>query len=199
MRECLCELVFLRLNSSIPEFRVFCVRSECFLRSRRLFFLCVFDRCNSPNHIYKPSCAHTRCLADKLPLQLGFTIDQFPLPFFVLFAGYPPRRLEFWQFLLYHLLSGNHTHLLVWVSQRKGQFRIRDPRGLANLWGKYRSSSSMTYGKMSRVLRYYYPRQIMERSYVRLVYVFSEKIMREVSRVELQATVQEKRKVVKNV
>ena len=69
--------------------------------------------------------------------------------------------VQLWIFLLDLLLSPDYRHIIRWTGH-KYEFHIVQPAGLARLWGSYRNRPHMTYEKMSRALRYYYSRGIIE-------------------------------------
>lgn len=45
----------------------------------------------------------------------------------------------------------------------QGQFRIKKPSKLAQLWGIQKKKPNMTYDKLSRALRYYYDKLILSK------------------------------------
>ena len=67
-----------------------------------------------------------------------------------------------------------------WTDNRSGRFRIKDTEGLAKKWGVYKHKSAMNYDKMSRAMRYYYRREIFDKISGRLVYKFTENIMKQI-------------------
>lgn len=69
--------------------------------------------------------------------------------------------VQLWIFLLDLLLSPGYRHIVHWTGNQY-EFRIAQPTGLARLWGTHRNKPQMTYEKMSRALRYYYSRGIIE-------------------------------------
>ena len=69
--------------------------------------------------------------------------------------------IQLWIFLLDLLLSPDYRHIIHWTGNMY-EFRIAQPAGLAKLWGSHRNKPQMTYEKMSRALRYYYSRGIIE-------------------------------------
>ncbi|KAG7249414.1 hypothetical protein CRUP_017828, partial [Coryphaenoides rupestris] len=60
-----------------------------------------------------------------------------------------------------------------WEDRTEGVFRFLKSEAVAQLWGRRKNNSSMTYEKLSRAMRYYYKREILERvDGRRLVYKF---------------------------
>ena len=96
----------------------------------------------------------------------------FP-PFLPLFSqlplSFPPSlpltdkgNIQLWEFLLELLLAPDHGSIIQWTGSSY-EFCIVNPGALANLWGTHRNKPRMTYEKLSRALRYYYSKGIMEK------------------------------------
>ncbi|XP_067942043.1 retroviral integration site protein Fli-1 homolog isoform X2 [Watersipora subatra] len=91
----------------------------------------------------------------------------------------PPTRRgrskgKLWEFVL-NLLLDKETNpdIIKWEDRKNGVFRIVRSEEVAKLWGKRKSNPTMTYEKMSRAMRYYYRKSILERiDGRRLVYKF---------------------------
>lgn len=87
------------------------------------------------------------------PSPEGSNLPPFP-------AGRGPIQL--WQFLLDLLLSPDKRHMIDWTG--KGyEFRILQPEEIAKLWGARKNKPRMNYDKLSRGLRYYYSKGIMDK------------------------------------
>eukprot|EP00062_Callorhinchus_milii_P025892 gi/632987386/ref/XP_007910758.1/ PREDICTED: ETS homologous factor [Callorhinchus milii] len=89
------------------------------------------------------------------------------------------RSTHLWEFLRDILLHpGEHPGLIKWEDRADGVFRFLKSGAVAELWGRKKNNSSMTYEKLSRAMRYYYKRQILERvDGRRLVYKFGRKAL----------------------
>ncbi|XP_034444723.1 ETS homologous factor isoform X2 [Hippoglossus hippoglossus] len=85
-----------------------------------------------------------------------------------------PRGTHLWEFIRDILLSPERNPgLIKWEDRTEGVFRFLKSEAVAQLWGKKKNNSSMTYEKLSRAMRYYYKREILERvDGRRLVYKF---------------------------
>uniref|UniRef100_A0A3Q3XC97 ETS homologous factor n=1 Tax=Mola mola TaxID=94237 RepID=A0A3Q3XC97_MOLML len=85
-----------------------------------------------------------------------------------------PRGTHLWEFIRDILLNPErHPGLIKWEDRTEGIFRFLKSEAVAQLWGKKKNNSSMTYEKLSRAMRYYYKREILERvDGRRLVYKF---------------------------
>ncbi|CAL9697273.1 unnamed protein product [Knipowitschia caucasica] len=84
------------------------------------------------------------------------------------------RGTHLWEFVRDILLHPEHNPgLIKWEDRKEGVFRFLKSEAVAQLWGKRKNNSSMTYEKLSRAMRYYYKREILERvDGRRLVYKF---------------------------
>ncbi|XP_061629989.1 ETS homologous factor isoform X3 [Phyllopteryx taeniolatus] len=92
-------------------------------------------------------------------------------------VNYPqtdPRATHLWEFIRDILLHPeSNPGLIKWEDRTEGVFRFLKSEDVAQLWGKKKNNSSMTYEKLSRAMRYYYKREILERvDGRRLVYKF---------------------------
>ncbi|KAM9836083.1 ETS translocation variant 5-like isoform 2-T2 [Aulostomus maculatus] len=79
--------------------------------------------------------------------------------------GLPYQRrgsLQLWQFLLTLLDNPANSHLIVWTG-RNMEFKLIDPEEVARLWGIQKNRPAMNYDKLSRSLRYYYEKGIMQK------------------------------------
>lgn len=92
-----------------------------------------------------------------------------------------PSCLQLWEFLLHHLELGKLTDVLCWTDSERGLLRILKPNDMAAVWGSYRQTEKRTYENMSRALRYYYNKNILEQTNIRLVYKFTPRVMRYVA------------------
>ncbi|KAM5319487.1 ETS homologous factor isoform 4-T4 [Glossophaga mutica] len=87
-----------------------------------------------------------------------------------------PRGTHLWEFIRDILLNPERNPgLIKWEDRSEGIFRFLKSEAVAQLWGKKKNNSSMTYEKLSRAMRYYYKREILERvDGRRLVYKFGK-------------------------
>ena len=71
--------------------------------------------------------------------------------------------LQLWQFLL-QLLSQNDTaQMIEWTKMSAAEFKLLDPEEVARRWGHQKNRPTMNYDKLSRSLRYYYEKGIMQK------------------------------------
>ncbi|XP_066439600.1 ETS homologous factor isoform X2 [Eleutherodactylus coqui] len=87
-----------------------------------------------------------------------------------------PRGTHLWEFIRDILLTPEkNPGLIRWEDRSEGVFRFLKSEAVAQLWGKKKNNNSMTYEKLSRAMRYYYKREILERvDGRRLVYKFGK-------------------------
>ncbi|KAJ8260244.1 hypothetical protein GJAV_G00178740 [Gymnothorax javanicus] len=85
-----------------------------------------------------------------------------------------PRGAHLWEFIRDILIHPEQNNgLMRWEDRREGVFKFLKSEAVAQLWGQKKKNSSMTYEKLSRAMRYYYKREILERvDGRRLVYKF---------------------------
>ncbi|GAB1608385.1 hypothetical protein Ahia01_001122700 [Argonauta hians] len=80
-----------------------------------------------------------------------------------------------WEFLYDALKNpGYNPRFLKWENEVEGIFRFVQSEMMANVWGELKNNENMNYEKLSRAMRHYYRRGILERvEGRRLVYKFS--------------------------
>ncbi|XP_034023401.1 ETS-related transcription factor Elf-3 isoform X2 [Thalassophryne amazonica] len=87
-----------------------------------------------------------------------------------------PRGAHLWEFIRDILIHPERNQgLMKWEDRREGVFKFLKSEAVAQMWGQKKKNSSMTYEKLSRAMRYYYKRDILERvDGRRLVYKFGK-------------------------
>eukprot|EP00118_Oscarella_pearsei_P003171 m.13274 g.13274 ORF g.13274 m.13274 type:complete len:375 (+) comp24610_c0_seq3:62-1186(+) len=68
-----------------------------------------------------------------------------------------------WEFILELLADPLYEPYIRWRERSKGQFKIYDSQVVAALWGKHKNHAGMNFDKMSRAMRYYYGKNILEK------------------------------------
>ena len=84
--------------------------------------------------------------------------------------------MQLWQFL-YTLLSdpkSSYREFIEWTNNRgEMEFRLNEPEAIAMWWGEHKNKKNMSYDKLSRSLRYYYDKGLIQKiSGERYVYRF---------------------------
>uniref|UniRef100_A0A915EVP2 ETS domain-containing protein n=1 Tax=Echinococcus canadensis TaxID=519352 RepID=A0A915EVP2_9CEST len=91
-------------------------------------------------------------------------------------SGGSGGQIQLWQFLLDELQDPLSSRYICWTGHG-AEFKLRDPNEVARRWGLRKNKPKMNYEKLSRGLRYYYDKKIIEKSTgKRYVYRFSPKI-----------------------
>lgn len=71
-----------------------------------------------------------------------------------LFPFSDPRGTHLWEFIRDILLNPEkNPGLIKWEDRSEGVFRFLKSEAVAQLWGKKKNNSSMTYEKLSRAMR----------------------------------------------
>lgn len=70
--------------------------------------------------------------------------------------------LQLWQFLVALLSEKDCQQYIAWVG-RGLEFKLIDPEEVARRWGIQKNRPAMNYDKLSRSLRYYYEKGIMQK------------------------------------
>ena len=77
-----------------------------------------------------------------------------------MFIGFDVN-VTLWQFLLELLMDyENSSSLISWTS-KDGEFKLHKSEEVAKLWGMRKNKTNMNYDKLSRALRYYYDKVIV--------------------------------------
>ncbi|XP_053681290.1 DNA-binding protein D-ETS-4 [Anopheles nili] len=90
-------------------------------------------------------------------------------------ARHGGSHIHLWQFLKELLASPDqHQNAIRWIDRSKGVFKIEDSVRVARLWGRRKNRPAMNYDKLSRSIRQYYKKGIMQKTErsQRLVYQF---------------------------
>ncbi|XP_078385841.1 ETS translocation variant 4 [Cetorhinus maximus] len=70
--------------------------------------------------------------------------------------------LQLWQFLVALLDDPSNSNFIAWTG-RGMEFKLVEPEEVARLWGMQKNRPAMNYDKLSRSLRYYYEKGIMQK------------------------------------
>lgn len=73
------------------------------------------------------------------------------------------RQVQLWHFILDLLRREEFREVIAWQGDF-GEFVIKDPDEVARLWGARKCKPQMNYDKLSRALRYYYNKRILNKT-----------------------------------
>ena len=93
----------------------------------------------------------------------------------LLSASRRKRTICLWQFLKELLLMPQSYQTWIrWLDRNSGIFKIEDSVSVAKLWGERKNRPAMNYDKLSRSIRQYYKKGIIQKTSQskRLVYQF---------------------------
>ena len=79
------------------------------------------------------------------------------------FGVSPRKRIPLWLFIIELLDLDADQNCLCWTYEQPYEFMVRNPDELAALWGSLKQNPTMTYSKLTRGLRYYYGKNIIEK------------------------------------
>lgn len=88
-----------------------------------------------------------------------------------------PKLLEF---LVLCLKKPHYQSYVTFIDRSQGIFQVHEPDRMAELWGKVRNRQSqlkMTYDKLARGIRWYYPAGLMIKTNTRYTFQFSRRTM----------------------
>ncbi|KAA0197133.1 hypothetical protein HAZT_HAZT008997, partial [Hyalella azteca] len=106
-------------------------------------------------------------------------------------TGFRRGSLQLWQFLVALLHDPVNVSCIAWTG-RGMEFKLIEPEEVARRWGLQKNRPAMNYDKLSRSLRYYYEKGIMQKvaGGAALCYCYEkcnvQKIMKQLSRFTLK-------------
>ncbi|CAK8678101.1 unnamed protein product [Clavelina lepadiformis] len=71
--------------------------------------------------------------------------------------------IQLWQFLIELLTDKSCQHFITWTGDG-WEFKMADPDEVARRWGRRKNKPKMNYEKLSRGLRYYYDKNIIQKT-----------------------------------
>ena len=71
--------------------------------------------------------------------------------------------MPLWLFLIAVLRADHKQICLSWKSCEKYEFVVKDKKLVAKLWGLLKQNPAMDYLKLTRALRYYYKKELIEK------------------------------------
>ncbi|XP_071942335.1 ETS translocation variant 1-like [Antedon mediterranea] len=121
-----------------------------------------FENCSPRSSISPRSTFEDAAVPEKLaPVKTHLPVKPKTEPF----TGPPYQRrgsLQLWQFLVTLLEDPANSGYITWTG-RGLEFKLIDPEEVARRWGIQKNRPAMNYDKLSRSLRYYYEKGIMQK------------------------------------
>ena len=71
--------------------------------------------------------------------------------------------IHLWEFLLELLANDNLCTIICWSRRELNEFQLKRPEEVARRWGLLRKRKGMNYEKLSRALRFYYGKGIIQK------------------------------------
>uniref|UniRef100_A0A1A8HME8 Ets variant 5a n=1 Tax=Nothobranchius korthausae TaxID=1143690 RepID=A0A1A8HME8_9TELE len=137
-------------DSEVPNCQSSFGRAGSFYRNNHEGYC--FDR--DPQLYFDDTCVVPERLAGKIKQEPSVYRD-----------GPPYQRrgsLQLWQFLVTLLDDPANGHFISWTG-RGMEFKLIEPEEVARRWGLQKNRPAMNYDKLSRSLRYYYEKGIMQK------------------------------------
>ncbi|XP_030638068.1 ETS translocation variant 1 isoform X1 [Chanos chanos] len=139
-------------DSEVPSCHSVYLRQEGYLAHANRAEGCMFDKV--ARHFYDDTCVVPEKTEGDIKQETG------------LFREGPTyqRRgsLQLWQFLVALLDDPSNSHFIAWTG-RGMEFKLIEPEEVARRWGIQKNRPAMNYDKLSRSLRYYYEKGIMQK------------------------------------
>ncbi|XP_030406545.1 ETS translocation variant 1 isoform X3 [Gopherus flavomarginatus] len=139
-------------DSEVPSCHSIYMRQEGFLAHPNRTEGCMYEK--GPRQFYDDTCV--------VPEKFDGDIKQEP----GMYREGPTyqRRgsLQLWQFLVALLDDPSNSHFIAWTG-RGMEFKLIEPEEVARRWGIQKNRPAMNYDKLSRSLRYYYEKGIMQK------------------------------------
>ncbi|XP_055083560.1 ETS translocation variant 1 isoform X2 [Periophthalmus magnuspinnatus] len=118
----------------------------------KLHHRCMFDKV--ARHFYDDTCVVPEKVEGDVKQESGLYREG---------PSYQRRgSLQLWQFLVALLDDPANSHFIAWTG-RGMEFKLIEPEEVARRWGIQKNRPAMNYDKLSRSLRYYYEKGIMQK------------------------------------
>lgn len=83
------------------------------------------------------------------------------------------KPITLWQFMLELLTDKKYTHVVTWIREKEGRFKILDTKQIVILWSIRKNRTVSTWENLARGLRYYNQGKILHKvTKERLTYQF---------------------------
>ncbi|XP_053095958.1 ETS translocation variant 1 isoform X4 [Pangasianodon hypophthalmus] len=139
-------------DSEVPSCHSVYLRQEGYLAHANRTEGCMFDK--GARHFYDDTCVVPEKAEGDIKQEAGLYREG---------PTYQRRgSLQLWQFLVALLDDPSNSHFIAWTG-RGMEFKLIEPEEVARRWGIQKNRPAMNYDKLSRSLRYYYEKGIMQK------------------------------------
>ncbi|KAG9264961.1 ETS translocation variant 1 isoform X1 [Astyanax mexicanus] len=139
-------------DSEVPSCHSVYLRQEGYLAHANRTEGCMFDKV--ARHFYDDTCVVPEKAEGDIKQEAGLYREG---------PTYQRRgSLQLWQFLVALLDDPSNSHFIAWTG-RGMEFKLIEPEEVARRWGIQKNRPAMNYDKLSRSLRYYYEKGIMQK------------------------------------
>ncbi|XP_010888204.1 ETS translocation variant 1 isoform X10 [Esox lucius] len=139
-------------DSEVPSCHSVYLRQDGYLAHTNRTEGCMFDKVT--RHFYDDTCVVPEKVEGDIKQESGLYREG---------PTYQRRgSLQLWQFLVALLDDPSNSHFIAWTG-RGMEFKLIEPEEVARRWGIQKNRPAMNYDKLSRSLRYYYEKGIMQK------------------------------------
>ncbi|XP_008285592.1 ETS translocation variant 1 isoform X5 [Stegastes partitus] len=139
-------------DSEVPSCHSVYLRQDGYLAHANRTEGCMFDKV--ARHFYDDTCVVPEKAEGDIKQESGLYREG---------PSYQRRgSLQLWQFLVALLDDPSNSHFIAWTG-RGMEFKLIEPEEVARRWGIQKNRPAMNYDKLSRSLRYYYEKGIMQK------------------------------------
>uniref|UniRef100_A0A672Z1A9 ETS variant transcription factor 1 n=1 Tax=Sphaeramia orbicularis TaxID=375764 RepID=A0A672Z1A9_9TELE len=139
-------------DSEVPSCHSVYLRQDGYLAHANRTEGCMFDKVT--RHFYDDTCVVPEKVEGDIKQETGLYREG---------PSYQRRgSLQLWQFLVALLDDPSNSHFIAWTG-RGMEFKLIEPEEVARRWGIQKNRPAMNYDKLSRSLRYYYEKGIMQK------------------------------------
>ncbi|KAM9851449.1 ETS translocation variant 1 isoform 3-T3 [Aulostomus maculatus] len=139
-------------SAEVPSCHSVYLRQDGYLAHTNRTEGCMFDKV--ARHFYDDTCVVPEKAEGDIKQESGLYREG---------PSYQRRgSLQLWQFLVALLDDPSNSHFIAWTG-RGMEFKLIEPEEVARRWGIQKNRPAMNYDKLSRSLRYYYEKGIMQK------------------------------------
>ncbi|MEQ2229757.1 ETS translocation variant 1 [Ilyodon furcidens] len=145
-------LILAWVSAEVPSCHSVYLRQDGYLAHTNRTEGCMFDKV--ARHFYDDTCVVPEKVEGDIKQEAALYREG---------PSYQRRgSLQLWQFLVALLDDPSNSHFIAWTG-RGMEFKLIEPEEVARRWGIQKNRPAMNYDKLSRSLRYYYEKGIMQK------------------------------------